>query len=62
MPIIGKDDGYGGESKLRPMLGNHELSSYGVEEKPAKKMRTGMMGGNIISRFLNSAQPYRIRV
>ncbi|CAD6568318.1 MAG: hypothetical protein ASARMPREDX12_001362 [Alectoria sarmentosa] len=62
VPIIGKDDGYGGEYKLRPMLGNHQLSSYGVEEKPAKKMRTGMMGGNIISRFLNSTQPYRVRV
>ena len=62
MPIIGKDDGYGGEYKLRPMLGNPQLSGYGVEEKPAKKMRTGMMGGNIISRFLNSTQPYRVRV
>lgn len=62
VPIIGKDDGYGGEYKLRPMLGNHQLSSYGAEEKPAKKMRTGMMGGNIISRFLNSTQPYRVRV
>ncbi|KAL9137374.1 MAG: hypothetical protein Q9175_001417 [Cornicularia normoerica] len=62
VPIIGKDDGYGGEYKLRPTLGNHQLSSYGVEEKPAKKMRTGMMGGNIISRFLNSTQPYRVRV
>ena len=62
VPIIGKDDGYGGDYKLRPMLGNHEPSSYAVEEKPAKKMRTGMMGGNIISRFLNSTQPYRIRV
>ena len=61
VPIIGKDDGYGGNCKLRPMLGNHQLGSYGVEEKPAKKMRTGMMGGNIISRFLNSAQPYRVR-
>ena len=62
VPVIGKDDGYGGEYKLRPMLGNHQLSGYGVEEKPAKKMRTGMMGGNIISRFLNSTQPYRVRV
>ena len=62
VPIIGKDDGYGGEYKLRPMLGNHQLSSGGAEEKPAKKMRTGMMGGNIISRFLNSTQPYRVRV
>ena len=62
VPIIGKDDGYGGEYKLRPMLGNHQLSGCGVEEKPAKKMRTGMMGGNIISRFLNSTQPYRVRV
>ena len=62
VPMIGKDDGYGGESKLRPILGNHQLSGYGVEEKPAKKMRTGMMGGNIISRFLNSTQPYRVRV
>ena len=62
VPIIGKDDGYVGEYKLRPMLGNHQLSSYGAEEKPAKKMRTGMMGGNIISRFLNSTQPYRVRV
>lgn len=61
VPMIGKDDGYGGEYKLRPMLGNHQLSGYGVEEKPAKKMRTGMMGGNIISRFLNSTQPYRVR-
>lgn len=62
VPIIGKDDGHGGEYKLRPMLRNHQLSGYGVEEKPAKKMRTGMMGGNIISRFLNSTQPYRVRV
>ena len=61
MPIIGKDDGYIGEYKLGSMLGNHQLSGYGVEEKPAKKMRTGMMGGNIISRFLNSTQPYRVR-
>ena len=62
MPAIGKDDGYYGEQvyKLRPMLGNHQLS-YGQEEKPAKKART--MGGSIISRFLNSAAmsggPYR---
>ena len=62
VPIIGKDDGYGGEYKLRPILGDHQLSGYGVEEKPTKKMRTGMMGGNIISRFLNSTQPYRVRV
>ena len=62
VPIIGKDDGYGGESKFRPTLGNHQLGSYAMEEKPAKKMRTGMMGGNIISRFLNSTQPYRVRV
>ena len=62
VPIIGKDDGHGGEYKLRSMLGSHQLSSYSAEEKPAKKMRTGMMGGSIISRFLNSAQPYRVRV
>ena len=62
MPIIGKDDGYNGEYKFRSLLGNHQLSGYGMEEKPAKKMRTGMMGGNIISRFLNSTQPYRVRV
>ena len=62
VPFIGKDDGYCGEYKLRPMLGGQQLSGYGVEEKPAKKMRTGMMGGNIISRFLNSTQPYRVRV
>lgn len=62
VPIIGKDDGGAlAESvyKLRPMLGQHQLSSY--DEKPAKKMKTGM-GGNIISRFLNSTQPYRVRV
>ncbi|KAL9098202.1 MAG: hypothetical protein Q9163_006095 [Psora crenata] len=54
VPAIGKDDGGAmAESmyKLRPMLGQHPLSNY--EEKPAKKMRTAM-GGNIISRFLNS--------
>ena len=62
VPIIGKDDGYGGEYKLRSMLGSHQLSSYSMEEKPAKKMRTGMMGGSIISRFLSSTQPYRVRV
>lgn len=62
VPMIGKDDGYCAEYKLRPMLGAHQLSGYGVEEKPAKKMRTGMMGGNIISRFLTSTQPYRVRV
>lgn len=62
VPMIGKDDGYCAEYKLRPMLGSHQLSGYGVEEKPAKKMRTGMMGGNIISRFLTSTQPYRVRV
>lgn len=65
IPAIGKDDGYYGEQmyKLRPMLGNHQLS-YGQEEKPAKKART--MGGSIISRFLNSAAmsggPYRTTV
>lgn len=62
VPVIGKDDGGAiSESmyKLRPMLGQHKLSEY-AEQKPAKKMRTGM-GGNIISRFLNSAQPYRVR-
>lgn len=65
IPTIGKDDGYYGEQmyKLRPMLGNHQLS-YGQEEKPAKKART--MGGSIISRFLNSAAmsggPYRTTV
>jgi len=65
MPAIGKDDGYYGESsmyKLRPMLRNDQLS-YSVEEKPAKKAKTTGMGGNIISRFLNSAttggSPYR---
>ncbi|KAK4695513.1 PHO85 cyclin-1, partial [Lecanoromycetidae sp. Uapishka_2] len=68
VPAIGKDDGYYGESnlyKLRPMLGNHQLS-YGVEEKPAKKAKTMGMGGSIISRFLNSAtiggSPYRTAV
>ena len=68
MPAIGKDDGYYGEQmyKLRPMLGNHQLS-YGQEEKPAKKARTmGGMGGSIISRFLNSTAmsggPYRTTV
>ena len=63
VPMIGKDDGGAmTESmyKLRPMLGQHQLSSY-TEEKPAKKMRTGM-GGSIISRFLNSTQPYRVKV
>ena len=63
VPMIGKDDGGAmAESmcKLRPMLGHHQLSSY-AEEKPAKKMRTGM-GGSIISRFLNSTQPYRVKV
>lgn len=62
VPIIGKDDGGAlTESmyKLRPMLGQHQLSN--LDDKPAKKMRTGM-GGNIISRFLNSTQPYRVRV
>ena len=62
VPMIGKDDGYCAEYKLRPMLAAHQLSGYGVEEKPAKKMRTGMMGGNIISRFLTSTQSYRVRV
>ena len=67
MPAIGKDDGYNGESymyKLRPMLGNHQLS-YGAEDKPAKKAKTIGMGGSIISRFLNSsmgATPYRTTV
>ena len=68
VPAIGKDDGYYGEHmyKLRPMLGHHQLS-YGQEEKPSKKARTmGGMGGNIISRFLNSAAmgggPYRTAV
>lgn len=56
VPIIGKDTGYkcspSIESyKLRPMLGQHQLS-YGSEDKPAKKMKT--TGGSIISRFLNS--------
>jgi len=64
IPVIGKDEGYPaaeGMYKLRPGVGGRELS-YG-EDKPAKKMRTGVMGGNIISRFLNSTQPYRgIRV
>ncbi|MCJ1459751.1 hypothetical protein MMC28_010130 [Mycoblastus sanguinarius] len=62
MPAIGKDDGYYGESmnKMRPMLGSHQLSY--AEEKPAKKMRTGMMGGGIIGRFLASTQPYRVKV
>ena len=76
VPIIGKDDGYngsigcpppgwpmGGESmyRLRPTLAGRELPSF--EEKPAKKMRTGgpFMGGNIISRFLNSTQAGRVR-
>jgi G1/S-specific cyclin PLC1 len=64
MPAIGKDDGYYGESnmyKLRPMLGNHQLS-YGIEEKPAKKARTIGMGGSILSRFLNGSTPYRTAV
>lgn len=67
VPIIGKDDGYmagcgAGENmyKLRPMLGSHQLS-YGMDDKPAKKIKTGMMGGSIISRFLNSTQPYRVK-
>lgn len=70
IPAIGKDDGscpntwpVGGESmyRLRPTLGGRELSSY--DDKPAKKIRTGgpFMGGSIISRFLNSTQPYRPR-
>ncbi|KAL9123854.1 MAG: hypothetical protein Q9217_006757 [Psora testacea] len=62
VPMIGKDDGGAmTESmyKMRPTLGQHPLSNYG--EKPAKKMKTGM-GGNIISRILNSTQPYRVRV
>ncbi|KAG8531010.1 uncharacterized protein KY384_004367 [Bacidia gigantensis] len=61
VPIIGRDDGGAitdSMYKLRPTLGQHQLSAY--EDKPAKKMRTGM-GGNIISRFLNSTQPYRVR-
>ncbi|MCJ1274849.1 hypothetical protein MMC21_002647 [Puttea exsequens] len=67
VPAIGKDDGYFSEStyKLRPMLGNHQMS-YGIEEKPAKKARTMGMGGSIISRFLNSttlsATPYRTAI
>lgn len=55
MPAIGKDDGYYGEAtmyKLRPALGAHQIS-YTVDDKPAKKAKTG--GGSIISRFLNSA-------
>ena len=55
MPAIGKDDGYYGEAtmyKLRPVLGAHQIS-YTVDDKPAKKVKTG--GGSIISRFLNSA-------
>ena len=46
-----------GESvyRLRPMLGYHQMSYGGMEEKPAKKAKTGGMGGGIISRFLNSA-------
>ena len=74
MPVVGKDDGHpiacapsgwpaGGESmyRLRPSLPGRELSSY--DEKPAKKMRTGgpFMGGSIISRFLNSTTPGRVR-
>ena len=77
VPTIGKDDGFngmmgcppppswpaGGESmyRLRPTLPTRELSAY--EEKPAKKLRTSgpFTGGNIISRFLNSTQPHRIR-
>ena len=63
MPAIGKDDGDFSMSetmyKLKPSLGQRQLSNY-ADEKPAKKMRTGM-GGNIISRFLNSTQPYRVR-
>lgn len=61
VPLIGKDDGGAYTDtmfKLRPMLGQHQLSGY--EDKPAKKMRTAM-GANIISRFLNSTQPYRVR-
>jgi len=55
MPAIGKDDGYYGEAtmyKLRPVPGDHQIS-YTVDDKPAKKAKTG--GGSIISRFLNSA-------
>ena len=61
VPLIGKDDGGAYTDtmfKLRPMLGQHQLSGY--EDKPAKKMRTAM-GANIISRFLNSTQPYRVK-
>lgn len=63
VPVIGKDDGGAlSESlfKLRPMLGQHQLSNYD-DKQPSKKMKTGM-GANIISRFLNSTQPYRVRV
>lgn len=62
IPAIGKDDGYSaGEItyRPRPSLGGRELS-HCCEEKPAKKMRTGVTGG-IISRFLGGAQPYRVR-
>ena len=61
VPFIGKDDGGATAEKmykLRPSLGQHQLSNY--EDKPSKKMKTGM-GGNIISRFLSSAQPLRVR-
>ena len=60
--MIGKDDGgiaSEGMYKVRPTLGQHQLTSY-VDDKPAKKIRTAM-GGSIISRFLASTQPYRVR-
>ena len=62
VPMIGKDDGdltTENMYKLRPMLDQHQLGSC-ADEKPAKKIRTAM-GGSIISRFLASTQPYRVR-
>ena len=64
VPAIGKDDGYYAENmyKLRPILGNRQLS-YNAEEKPSKKARTvGAVGGSIISRFWNPGATNRTAV
>lgn len=55
MPAIRGDSSSPGDYlyRLRPMMSNHQLSYGSGEEKPAKKAK--MMGGGIISRFLNSA-------
>ena len=48
--------------KLRPVIGGHQLSMNGLEEKPAKKAKVAE--GSIISRFLSSARSgggYKIR-